>query len=145
MATEEELLRLPIGERIRHVRREILGVTQEAFARQLGVSGRTVKRWEASFIAPTRENAEKIAALANLASEIFYPDETEESEPIIELRQMITGMEKMLVTVTREMIETLGEMSAQLARQTDLLAKLEEKVDDPAPAPAASARRTRKR
>lgn len=104
-----------------------------------------MKRWEASFIAPTRENAEKIAALASLASEIFYPDETEESEPIIELRQMITGMEKMLVAVTREMIETLGEMSAQLARQTDLLAKLEEKVDDPAPAPAASARRTRKR
>ena len=143
MAAEEELRRLTFGERIRYVQREMLRINQAAFATRVGVSVRTVKRWEASFIAPSRDKAAKIAELANVASELFYPDDAVEPDPIIEVRQMIANMEKMLVTVTREMLETLQEMTGQLERQTDLLALLEAKVDEPPR--AAPARRTRKR
>lgn len=140
MTTEEELLRLPFGDRIRYVRRDILGVNQEAFARRVGVSPRTVRRWEASFIAPSREKAEKIAALADLASELFYPDDTVEPDPNVEVRQMLVALEKTVAgleagftTVAERMIATLAEMEVQLARQTDLLQAIGKKVEDSDP------------
>jgi transcriptional regulator with XRE-family HTH domain len=130
VTADEELLRLPTGDRIRYVRREMLGVNQEAFAKRVGVSVRTVKRWEASFIAPTRDKAEKIAALANLASELFYPDESVEAEPIVEIREMlktlgetITSLEETFTAVSERMVGTLAEMENQLAQQTSLLAR----------------------
>jgi transcriptional regulator with XRE-family HTH domain len=128
VGAEEELLRLPFGERIRYVRLEILRINQGAFAKRVGVSVRTVNRWEASFIAPSRENAEKIAALANLAAELFYPDDTVEPDPIVEVRQMLTTMEERFMTVSEKTLETLVEIQEQVARQTALLAAIEAKL-----------------
>lgn len=132
--TSAELQLLPVGERVVYVRKKILGVTQAGFARQVGVSERTVKRWETSFIAPSRTNAEKIAELANVAAELFYPDDAEPetdraTEAVGEVKDLLadwTAQASALLQQMKETLETqtqfLEQMAANQAASAERLA-----------------------
>lgn len=72
--TNEELAAIPFHERVRHVRKDILGLTQEKFAPLFGVDVRTVKGWENprdTRGAPNLENAKKLAQLGGYAAVLF--------------------------------------------------------------------------
>jgi DNA-binding XRE family transcriptional regulator len=63
----DEFRELPLFERIRYVRKDIVGVTQARFALLVGVNLRTVKGWEhpdAPRGAPSLENAVVLERLA---------------------------------------------------------------------------------
>jgi len=54
-----------------HIRtvREALGLTRERFAKQLGYSATTIKRWEAGNLKPGRDAAQRIQQLIDQAAQ----------------------------------------------------------------------------
>jgi transcriptional regulator with XRE-family HTH domain len=57
MARRKERADSRLGDAIGRIRRE-LGVDQEVFGRRMGVSGRTLSRWETGRVVPTRAQCE---------------------------------------------------------------------------------------
>lgn len=86
--TSEEFAAAPLYKRVRHVRKEILGMTQVEFAAEVGVKDRTVKGWEnpaQSRGAPDEANAETLARLSGYPARLFMsppPLETTIAEEI---------------------------------------------------------------
>jgi transcriptional regulator with XRE-family HTH domain len=88
----EELAGLLIHKRIR-VTREGLGLSQPAFAQQVGVNERQVKRWESekagNFPAPA--NAERIGELADRPAELYCPQEGDWAD----MRAFVAAVERL--------------------------------------------------
>lgn len=73
--TPQELAAIPFHERVKHVRRDVLGETQEKFATHFGVDVRTIKGWEnakATRGAPNIANAQLLAKLGGYPEVLFF-------------------------------------------------------------------------
>jgi len=131
---------LPIGERVSYVRKDVLRLSQVAFAKRLGVSDRTVKRWETSYIAPTRANAEKIAELAGLEPELFFPDAIEPdtdrtAEELSQIRAILAELRGQIDRILEREVGLASLVDKQmtlLEKQSRLLEAIEAAVDPPA-------------
>jgi transcriptional regulator with XRE-family HTH domain len=84
---------MPLFERVRYVRNEVLDLTQRDFADLIGVNLRTVKGWEHPLSprgAPDEVNARRLAHLAGgVSHEIFMtPQPLEETQAQEILRKL---------------------------------------------------------
>lgn len=73
--TPEELAGIPFYERVKHVRKDVLGETQEKFAEHFRVDVRTIKGWEnprATRGAPNIANAQLLAKLGGYPEVLFF-------------------------------------------------------------------------
>lgn len=72
-----------IGQKIRNLREDVLGESQEIFGDRLGVEQATVSRWEAGNL-PARRYQKAIADLASqTVSQFFFSEETPITIPVI--------------------------------------------------------------
>lgn len=127
---------LVIGERVRYVRTVICKESQEAFARRLGVSDRTIKRWEASFVAPSREHAEKLAGIAEVPVDLFFPEAVEDESTdkveklLLEIRSMFRDWIEEARTVQQLMARNQKAAGELLRKQTGLLEDIAATVEE---------------
>lgn len=67
-------MRLPLPGRLRHIRVDLLSLTQEQLAKKIRVSRFTPIRWEQGRSAPDEENAGKLARLSGYPVEALLPE-----------------------------------------------------------------------
>lgn len=104
----EELEELPLFERLRYVRKDILGVTQVRFAALAKVNLRTVKGWEHPDLprgAPSSESSQVLARLAGGR----YP------------AAAFTGPPPLERAIAQEILARVDELDRKLGRLLDHL------------------------
>lgn len=127
--TREEFADLPLGERIKHVRKKH-GPTQAKFADLLGTTANRVNAWERGRSVPGEEYAEKIAALEGCPASVFQPA----TRPPFDLQTALAQIIALIETGTArrhawsDALE--AELKDQLASQTALLAQLATMADE---------------
>lgn len=61
-----------VGVRIRHLRRKVLGMTQQEFADSIHVHPITVVRWENGYVDPATHNLQAMAKLGKVPVSWFF-------------------------------------------------------------------------
>lgn len=65
---------MSVGQHIKRVRKEVLGLTQRELAEQLGIEAVNVSRWERGVVEPRIRHVREIAGLADMPVSDFFTD-----------------------------------------------------------------------
>ena len=65
---------MSVGQHIKRVRKQILGLTQRELADHLGIESVNVSRWERGVVEPRIRHVREIAELANLPVSDFFQE-----------------------------------------------------------------------
>lgn len=122
--TENSLRDHPLNERIYRIRKK-LGLSQEALAKEAGVSVKTVVRWERhrNSEAPNRTSRERLSRLTGYSEDLFL---LHPPDPVRSQDAIVTAIDRNLEALQQLEARLEDRIDAQLSRQESLLATLSE-------------------